>query len=467
MKRWQITTGLMGLALGALFLAPRLFAHLETPPHEPPPVPESLPPTVPQGHNGHLEVTTRIDQRTIMEGDRSDRFVAVEVVGLDAIHGDSIRRALDVAVVLDASGSMRDGKLDQAIRATIDLAASLTPADTLSVVAFSGQARVLLSAEAMRHPSAVAQTLADLHAHGGTNLYAGIDLGARSLAHRPGATQHLLVLSDGNATEGETRADRFAALASQLTSERVSLSTVGLGATYNEDLLASLADLGGGRYADVASAGEIARVFDETFARSSTLLAQGARVDVILPPGLEPVDLLGWSGQRIDGGWSVYLGDVSAGERRKIIVRARPTQALASVGPQPVTARLTYHDVLDGLGAEEAHSTEVRSTLDAAEAKRSFDPGVAALGRRTYGNWYLEMATRTYADGNRAQSLDLLDRGRQVLEQAAQELPMPQVDQDLRRFDDSRGLYERQAPSAPAARRHVKKTKDSFRALAR
>jgi len=466
MKRWQITTGLMGLALGALFLAPRLFAHLEAPAYDPPPVPESLPPpTAPQGHDGHLEVTTRIDQRAILAGDRSDRFVTVEVVGLDAIHGDAVRRPLDVAVVLDASGSMKDGKLDQAIRATVDLAASLTPADTLSVVAFSGQARVLLSAEAMRHPSAVAQTLADLHAHGGTNLYAGIELGARSLAHRPGATQHLLVLSDGNATEGETRAERFAALASQLTSERVSLSTVGLGSTYNEDLLATLADLGGGRYADVATAGEIARVFDETFARSSTLLAQGARVDLLLPEGLEPVDLLGWTGQRIDGGWSVYLGDVSAGERRKIVVRARPTGALT--GPQPVTARLTYHDVLDRLAADETHSTDVRTTQDAAEAQRSFDPGVAALGRRTYGNWYLEMATRTYADGNRAQSLDLLDKGRQVLEQAAEELPMPEVEIDLRRFDDSRGLYERQAPSAPAAQRHVKKTKDSFRALAR
>ena len=29
-----------------------------------------------------------------------------------------------------------------------------------------------------------------------------------------------------------------------------------------------------------------------------------------LPAGLEPVDLLGWTGQRIEGGWSVYLGDV-------------------------------------------------------------------------------------------------------------------------------------------------------------
>lgn len=466
MKRWQITTGLAGLALGALFLAPRLFAHLEhAPPPATPPPASTVSPLPSLGHDGHLDVITRVDQQAILVGDSSDRFVTVEVVGLDADQHDAVRRPLDVAVVLDASGSMKEGKLDQAVRATVELAASLTPADTLSVVAFSGQARVMLSAEAGRHPSAVAQTLADLHAHGGTNLYAGIDLGARALAHRPGATQHLLVLSDGNATEGETRPERFARLASQLASERVSLSTVGLGATYNEDLLASLADLGGGRYADVGSAREIARVFDETFARSTALLAQGARVDVLLPDGLEGVDLLGWSGQRIDGGWSVYLGDVSAGERRKIVIRARPTAALTD--RQAVSARLTYHDVLDRQAADESHRTEVRSTTDAAEAQRSFDPAVAALGRRTYGNWYLEMATRTYADGHRQQSLDLLDQGRRVLEQAAQELPMPELDRDLRRFDDSRGLYEQQAPSAPAAQRHVKKTKDRFRAIAR
>ena len=40
------------------------------------------------------------------------------------------------------------------------------------------------------------------------DLYAGIELGARSLAHREGATQHVLVLSDGEASEGELRPDQ-------------------------------------------------------------------------------------------------------------------------------------------------------------------------------------------------------------------------------------------------------------------
>lgn len=467
MKRWQITTGLAGLALGAVWLAPRLFAHIQAPiPVPVPPVEEELPPPPAAVYDGHLEVTSRIDQSVLLEGDRGDRFVTVEVVGHGPEEGRPVRRPLDVAVVLDASGSMKkEAKLQRAIEATVELARSLTAADTLSVVAFSGRARVLLSAEAGRNPDVVADVLRDLHPHGGTNLYGGLDLGGRALAGRPGATQHVLLLSDGEASEGEMRPERFAALASSMASDRVSLSTVGLGSTYNEDLLASLADLGGGRYADVAGGAQIAQVFDETFARSSTLLAQGTRVDLVLPDGLEPVDLLGWSGQRIQGGWSVYLGDVSDGERRKIVVRARPTGALSA--PAGIQARLTYHDVIDRRGADEQHQTVVRTTSDPAEAQRSFDPAVAALGNRTYGNWYLEMATRSYADGNRTQSLELLKEGRRVLEDAARELPMPDLDEDLDRFDHSRGFYESQAPSAPAAKRQVKQAKERFRALAR
>jgi Ca-activated chloride channel family protein len=464
MKRWQMTAGLTGLALGAVWLAPRLFAHIAAPvPVAHPPLVEP-PPPVPSGYDGHLSVVARIDQSSILDGDRSDRFVTVEITAED-VPSDVVRRPVDVAVVLDASGSMKEGRLEEAIHATVRLAGSLTPADTLSVVAFSGQARVLLGAESMRSPEMVAATLADLHAHGGTNLYAGLEVGARSLARRPGATQHLVVLSDGNATEGELRPERFADLASQLASERVSLSTVGLGATYNEDLLASLADLGGGRYDDVALASQIQAVFDETFARSTTVVAQGTRVDLVLPAGLEPVDLLGWAGQRIDGGWTVSLGDMSSGERRKVVARVRPTGNLH--GEQSIHARLTYHDVTDRRGADESSRATVAATSDAEVARRSLDPSVAALARRTYGNWYLEMATRTYAEGDRAKSLDLIERGRRVLQEAADEVPMPDLDRDLLRFDTSRDLYERQAPSAPAAQRHIKQSKDRFRTIAR
>ena len=106
-------------------------------------------------------------------------------------------------------------------------------------------------------------------------------------------------------------------------------------------------------------------------------------------------------------------------------------------------------------------------TTSLAEANRSVDPHAKALAQRTYGNWYLEMATRSYAEGRQSESLDLLDRGKEYLERSARAVPMPDLMDDLDRFEASREMVETQPPTASGAMRHMKTNKETFRAIAR
>ena len=276
MKRWQMTVGLAGLAIGALALAPRLFHHFPTP--EPPPAPPEQPAPVPAVAAGHLVVDAHTDQGLYLRGDTTDHFVTIEV-SAPADLGTGARRPVDLAVVLDTSGSMRD-EIETAKAATLELARSLSPNDTLSVVAFAGQARVVRRAQGVASGPDLVDTLEGLYAHGGTNLFEGLELGGVTLARRPGALQRVVLLSDGKATEGELRPEAFARLASDLASRGTSVSTVGLGATYNEDLMARIADLGGGRYDDIAAGHELMSVFQEEVTRSATLIASDSRVTV-------------------------------------------------------------------------------------------------------------------------------------------------------------------------------------------
>lgn len=460
MKRWQMTVGLAGLAIGALALAPRLFHHFPTP--EPPPAPPEQPAPVPAVAAGHLVVDAHTDQGLYLRGDTTDHFVTIEV-SAPADLGTGARRPVDLAVVLDTSGSMRD-EIETAKAATLELARSLSPNDTLSVVAFAGQARVVRRAQGVASGPDLVDTLEGLYAHGGTNLFEGLELGGVTLARRPGALQRVVLLSDGKATEGELRPEAFARLASDLASRGTSVSTVGLGATYNEDLMARIADLGGGRYDDIAAGHELMSVFQEEVNRSATLIASDSRVTVTLPEGMEPVELLGWSGTRVDGGWSVYLGDVYAGERRKIVARVRTT-SMATGGEVHAVAH--YQDAIEARAATSRDGTPVALTTSLAEANRSVDPHAKALAQRTYGNWYLEMATRSYAEGRQSESLDLLDRGKEYLERSARAVPMPDLMDDLDRFEASREMVETQPPTASGAMRHMKKNKETFRAIAR
>jgi Ca-activated chloride channel family protein len=453
MNRWPMTTALAACALAAWWLAPRLQAALRPEPA----LPEAEP-VVAQAPDGPLVVDVLLDHGAAMVDQAEERFMTVEISAPAA--SASVRRPVDLAIVLDTSGSMNEGKLDEAKAATRALARQLSPDDTLAIVSFAGQARLIRAAVAVNDPTRVDRLVDGLWHHGGTNLFDGLREASSAIGRREDAIQKVLVMTDGEATEGELRPDAFERLAGELSASGVSLSTVGLGETYNEDLLARLADLGGGRFDDVADATELVDVFHGELQQTAAVVARDTWVTISLPEGVEPVDLIGWTGQRSATGWRVYLGDVYGGERKKVVLKVRAT-IHADVS---LSARADYRSVDTSESAADVDEATLRATDDPAEVKASLDPEAAALAQRAYGNWYLDMATRSYADGKSTESLRYLEDGRRYLEASA--VPRDLRDADLRAFDTVREMSTHPKPAADA-QRAIKSSKEQFRNTSR
>ena len=163
---------------------------------------------------------------------------------------------LNVTLVLDASGSMREGNRVAIARAAAEaIRRSLDADDRISVVHFTTDVLHQFTVKyASPDDRAVIDSIAALAPHNSTNVRAGLDLGVQYAdtmrRERPEALNYVILMSDGVANVDAT--DPFAILESTSAPDGANplrLITVGVGIeNYNDHLLEQLAQHGNGWY---------------------------------------------------------------------------------------------------------------------------------------------------------------------------------------------------------------------------
>ena len=163
---------------------------------------------------------------------------------------------VNVTLVLDASGSMREGnRVDIAREAAESIRRSLRTGDRIAVVQFTNS---VVDDLTVMHTDPddrdVMRSIDELRPRGSTNVQAGLNLGVR-LADRarrdnPGSYNYIILMSDGVANVDA--ADPFGILESAYDRDSgnpLRLITIGVGVeNYNDYLLEQLAQHGNGWY---------------------------------------------------------------------------------------------------------------------------------------------------------------------------------------------------------------------------
>ncbi|MFT4622898.1 MAG: Ca-activated chloride channel family protein [Myxococcota bacterium] len=464
MQKWQLTIGLTGLALVASILAPRLLqdVRFDAPAHARDQAPPAAPAELSQ--LGPLALNVGLDHRVVGSAPE-ERFLVVEVRAPAPV-GAQVRHPVDLAVVLDGSGSMSAaGKIDHARAAARHLAGALGPEDTYALVVFDDAARLVRPARPVTDLQSVERLIDGIYEGGGTNLHEGVRLGGAELgrAHADGRISRLVVLSDGKATVGVTDPARTGELAATLASRGVTVSTVGLGLDYNEDALAAIADMGGGTYDFVDDPATLRGTFSEALRHTASVVAQQSRVRLTLSDEATLLDVVGWETTAAGvGTFDIWLGDIAAGETRRIVARIRTRPAGAQVDVASV--RLDY---VHAEGAGYAQHHQVAPVADVSTAAASTDPVWAPVAQRAWGNAFLDRSTRAYAQGDMQQSRELLQQGRSALVTAARDLDAPELLNDAEDLDRVRQVFEHSAPSSIEGRRVIKSNKETFRGRVR
>jgi Ca-activated chloride channel family protein len=173
--------------------------------------------------------------------------------------------ALDLAVVLDRSGSMGDAnKMSYAKEGLKLLVDALGPDDKLTFIAFSTGASVLYGPAPVTDKAAVKSLIDGISPDGGTNLYDGLEKGYQAIEKDSEEWQRRVIfLTDGLASEGDTIDSHILDMSKGYNAKHIGLTTIGLGADVSIKLLRGLAEQGSGNFYYIEKPDAVKEVFTE------------------------------------------------------------------------------------------------------------------------------------------------------------------------------------------------------------
>jgi Ca-activated chloride channel family protein len=183
------------------------------------------------------------------------------------------RLPINLCLVLDRSTSMQGIRLQQVKEATRQIIDRLNPDDALGLVVFSDRAEVILPAQ-REFDKALAKSVAStIQASGGTEMLQGLLAGLKELNHyrTTASVNHIILLTDGQTYGDEEGCLEQAALAGH---NQISLTTMGIGADWNENLLDQMASTSGGSSVYIDSPKKVVDVFKETIRNLSAVVAR-------------------------------------------------------------------------------------------------------------------------------------------------------------------------------------------------
>jgi len=308
----------------------------------------------------------------MMQGALGNRFVrageTTEVVARLHIDASAVRGMhrppINLAVVIDTSGSMEGAPIGDARAATRALLSQLQDGDRLAVVAFSSSAQVLLPSTVIDGHSTehLGEAIDRMVAQGTTDLRGGLTAGLEEVVRHwdPSGVNRVVLLSDGvpnDATGIESMA--------QASGERsIAITALGLGVDYDETLLGAIAQRSGGRFHAVEDSSAVAEVFRDEVLRLVRTVARGAYVQLSPGPGVTIVGVVGTATTAYGSGVRVEVGDLSEGVSRDVLVRMQAAPRRDGATVELMDAVLHFSDAVDSAGDLErrvflgAHATE-------------------------------------------------------------------------------------------------------------
>ncbi len=188
--------------------------------------------------------------------------------------------ALGLLLIIDRSGSMTGEKIEMAKDAAKAAVELLSPRDYAGVVAFDDQAFWVAEMTSAADKDALLQRIATLQPGGGTNIAVGMELGFSQLSASPAKIKHAILLTDGVSTPGP-----FYEITSRMAEERITVSTVAVGADADRKLCEQIAEWGNGRAYATDTPGNIPQIFArETMTASKSAIQEAPFLPVVARP---------------------------------------------------------------------------------------------------------------------------------------------------------------------------------------
>jgi len=268
------------------------------------------------------EVTVAADLgQSVISAKGGKVYLRLSLKAVEAAQRREARTPVNVALVLDRSGSMQGERIKAARQAAEMALGRLGTEDTVALVAYNHNVDILQPAQRLTSQAGLREAIAGLEANGNTALYAGVVEGGRqvekNLNHK--RINRVILMSDGLANVGPSSVEELSALGQKLGGKGMSVTTIGLGLGYNEDLMQRLALASDGNHAFAENPEDLVEIFNSEFGDTLSIAAQDIEIIIECRNGFTPKRILGRtadiSGNRI----TLKLNQLSGGNERYLV----------------------------------------------------------------------------------------------------------------------------------------------------
>jgi Ca-activated chloride channel family protein len=372
------------------------------------------------------------------------------------------RVPVNVALVIDRSGSMRGQKLDDAKRAAREFVQRMTEVDRLALVHYGTDVTRFPSTQVTEEARARMLAFVDaIEDDGSTNISGGLEAAAQEL--RPAVSQfrvsRAILLSDGQPTAGMVREEELTALARQLRAEGIAVSALGVGEDFNENLMQGIADQGGG-FSGFLNSSQLAEVFTRELEQATGTVARAVELQLELPSQVRSAEVMGTQALREGQLLRVPLYDMAGGQSARLVVKLSLDTQPTEQAMELLTAKVAYMDVEQDRPAEARVVLSARSTEDALVVRANLDKDVRVHAVRALGAQQMRAAAEEMKKGNRSAALGFLGNARKLFGTSASALAGELAD-----LDKTRAAYENakdEAAQRNEARSLQQKTMKNF-----
>jgi Ca-activated chloride channel family protein len=367
-----------------------------------------------------LMIEGRLGHSKIVKNAQGETFVMLEVRGNDASRAQ-VAPPVNLAIVMDRSGSMKGSRLVNAIQAATGAVSRMNDGDTVSVITFDTRVAVNVPPTVIG-PGTRERVLADIRSitlGGDTCVSCGIEEGLAQLAQTSGKVNKMILLSDGDANHGVRDVPGFRTIAQRARDRGVPVTTIGVDVDYNEKIMAAIAQESTGRHYFVESDAALARIFESEAESATQAIANNAEASIDLAPGVELERVFDRSFRRSGSRVIVPLGTFTSGEVKTVLMKVRVPSR--SEGEQPIAdVELGFRDLVAGRDARCSGKLGLEVTSDSAAAT-SLDAVVAGRVQRSETSAALKSANDLFQQGRFGDARRKLEEREQGLRQAASE----------------------------------------------
>ena len=310
------------------------------------------------------------------------------LIGLQAAEPEKENRpAHNLVFLIDTSGSMYGSdRLDLVKRAFLLLLDELQPEDTVSIVAYASQERVVIEGVPAAEKTRIMEAISELEAGGATNGSAGISRAYEiaSKYYREGGVNRILLATDGDLNVGITGEGDLARLVTEKKKAGISLTCLGVGmGNYKDNRMEALADYGDGNCRYIDTIYEARKALVEEGGGTFITVAKDVKIQVDFnPAAVKGYRLIGYEDRvmaaedfaddRKDG------GEIGSGHRMTALYEIVPADSDFDFGEAESRYRIQDDPPAEGAGSEEWLTVSIRAKEPEGTESRLYEYPVKA-----------------------------------------------------------------------------------------